>query len=113
MKNNNRPNYSQELKRVFAWLGSHYLNYPWSFFVFMGNLVAHGVLASLLYFYFIYTLFSFINLKDICFYVMYGNAQALDEELNLLWPGFLGMVSHILLAFHINLINSNCCIQDT
>ena len=44
---------------------------------------------------------------------MIGNAQALDEELNLLWPGFLGMVFHMLLAFCINLINSKCCIQRT
>ena len=30
-----------------------------------------------------------------------------------LWPGFLGMIFHMLLAFHINLINSNCCIHHT
>ena len=56
-KNNNRPNYSEELKRVFAWPSSHYSNHPWSFFVFMGNHVAHDVLASLIYFYFICTFF--------------------------------------------------------
>ena len=56
VKNNNRPNYSQELKRVLAWPSSHYSNYPWSFIVFMGNLVAHDVVGSLNYFYFIYTL---------------------------------------------------------
>ena len=39
VKNNNRPNCSQELKRVLAWPSSHYSNYPWSFFFFMGNLV--------------------------------------------------------------------------
>ena len=70
VKNNNRPNYSQELKRVLAWPSSHYSNHPWSFFVFMGNHVAHDVLASLINFYFIYTLFFLINLKDICVYVM-------------------------------------------
>ena len=37
----------------------------------------------------------------------------LDEELNLLWPGFLGMVFYILIAFHINLTNSKCCTQHT
>ena len=58
MKNNNTPNYSQELKRVLAWLSSHYSNYPWSFFFFMGNLVAHDVMASL------------INLKYVCVNVM-------------------------------------------
>ena len=42
---------------------------------------------------------------------MEGNAQVLDEELNLLWPIFLGMVFHMLLAFKINLIKSKCCIQ--
>ena len=59
VKINNRPHYSQELKRVLAWQNSHYSNYPWSSFFFMGNLVAHGVLASLTFFYFIYTLFFF------------------------------------------------------
>ena len=62
VKNNNRPNYSQKI----AWSNSHYSNYPWSFFVFMGNLVAHDVVASLIYFSFIYTLFFYINLKDVC-----------------------------------------------
>ena len=70
VKNNSRPNYSQELKRVLAWPNSHYSNYSWSFFFFMGNLVAHDVVASLIYFCFIYTLFSFINLKDVCVNVM-------------------------------------------
>ena len=82
MKNNNRPNYSQELKRVLAWPCYHYSNYTWSFFVFMGNLVAHDVLASLIYFYFIYTLFYFINLKDICAYVMLANAEVLEKLIN-------------------------------
>ena len=59
VKNNNKPNYSHELKRVLAWPSSPYLNYPLSFFVFMGNLVDHDVLASSIYFYFIYTLFFF------------------------------------------------------
>ena len=59
MKNNNRPNYSQELKRVLAWPSSHYSSYPWSFFFFIGNLIAHESVTSLLYFYFIYTLFIF------------------------------------------------------
>ena len=113
VKKNNRPNYSQELKRVLAWPSSHYSYYPWSFYVFMGNLVVHDVVVSLIYFYFIYRLFYFINLKDICVYVMLGNAQVLEEELNLLWPSFLGMVFHMLLAFYINLIDSKCCIQYT
>ena len=38
VKNNNRPNYSQELKRVLAWPSSHYSNYPWSFFFSWGIL---------------------------------------------------------------------------
>ena len=37
---------------------------PLVIFFFLGNLVAHDVVASLIYFYFIYTLFIFINLKD-------------------------------------------------
>ena len=70
VKNNSRPNYSQELKRVLAWPSSHYSNYPWSFFFFMGNLVAHDVVEILIYFCFIYTLFFFIILKDVCVNVM-------------------------------------------
>ena len=69
MENNNRPNYSQEWKRVLAWPSSHYSNYPWSFFFFMGNLVAHDVMANLIYFFVIYTFF-FLNLKDICVNVL-------------------------------------------
>ena len=56
VKNNNRPNYSQELLMVLAWPSSHYSNFPWSFFVFMGNLVAHEAMARLIYFCFSYTL---------------------------------------------------------
>ena len=70
VKNKNRPYYSQEMKRVLAWPSAHYLNYPWSFFVYMGNLVAHDAVASLIYFCFVYACFLFINLKDICVYVM-------------------------------------------
>ena len=40
VKNNNRANYRQELKRDLARPSSHYSNYPWSFFFFMWNLVA-------------------------------------------------------------------------
>ena len=74
----------------------------------MGNLVAHDVVAILIYLY-----IFFINLKDVCVNVVYGNSQVLDEELNLLWLGFLGMVFYMLLAFHINLIESKCYIQHT
>ena len=63
VKNNNRPNYSQEMKRVLAWPSSHYSNYPWSCFVFMGNLVAHETVASLIHFCLIYTLFFFYKSK--------------------------------------------------
>ena len=45
--------------------------------------------------------------------VVKGNAQVLDEELNLLWLGFLGMVFYMPLAFQINLINNKCYIQYT
>ena len=69
VKNNNRPIYSLELKRVVARPSSHYSNYPWSFIVFMGNLVAHDVMASLNYLFYLYIII-FINLKDICVYVM-------------------------------------------
>ena len=50
-------------KRVLAWPSYHYSHDPWSFFVIMGNTVAHDVLASLIYFYFIYTLFLFCKSK--------------------------------------------------
>ena len=64
VKNNNRPNYSEELNRVLAWPSSHYSNYPWSFFFFMGNLVAHDAVTNLIYLCFIYALFFFyINIK--------------------------------------------------
>ena len=63
VKNNNRPNYSQELKRVLAWPSSHYSNYPWSFFVFMGNLVADDAMTSLIYFCFINRYFFFYKSK--------------------------------------------------
>ena len=58
VKNNNRANYRQELKRDLARPSSHYSNDPWSFFFFMWNLVAQDVVASLIFF-FIYT-FLFI-----------------------------------------------------
>ena len=63
VKNSNRPNYSQELKRVLVWPSSHYSNYPWSFFVLMRNLIAHDAMASLIYFCFIYTLYFFYKSK--------------------------------------------------
>ena len=49
----------------------------------MGNLVAHDVMESLIYLCFIFT-----NIKYVCVNVMQGNAQVLDEELNLLLLGF-------------------------
>ena len=90
-----------QIKRVLARPSSHYSKYPWSFFFFMWNLVVQDVVAILIYIFFIYTIFFFINLKVLCVNVIDRNAQVLDEELNLLWPGFLGMVFHMLLAFRI------------
>ena len=109
-KNNKRPNYSEELKRVLARPSFHYANYPWSFFFFMWNLVTQDVVTSLIYFFFIYTFF-YIYLIVLCVNVMEGSAQVLDQELNLFWTGFLGMVFHMLLAFQINVTSSKCCIQ--
>ena len=86
-----------------------YSDSPWSFFKFMRNLVARVV--SLIYLDFIYTFFYFINLKDICVYVMQENAEDLDKELNLIWPGFLGMIFEMLLEFQVVLIDSKCCIH--
>ena len=73
VENKNRPNYSEELKRVLARPSFHYANYPWSFFFFMWNLVAQDVVASLIYFFFIYTFFC-INLKVLCVNAMVRNA---------------------------------------
>ena len=67
----------------------------------------------ILFLFYLYIIFFYINLKDVCVNVVYGNAQVLDEEINLLWLGFLGMVFYVPLAFHINLINSQCYIQHT
>ena len=64
VKNNNRPNYSQELKRFLAWPSSHYSNYPWSFFVLMGNLIADDAMASLIYF-FLFIHYYFFNKSKI------------------------------------------------
>ena len=44
---------------------------------------------------------------------MCGNAQVLDEVLNLLLLGFFGMAFHMVLSYHINLIHRKCCIQHT
>ena len=83
----------------------------------LGHFFLHGASCSSwcrrkfnLFMFYLYIIF-FINLKDACVNVMYGNAQVLDEELNLLWLGFLGMLFYILLEFHINLINCKSCIQ--
>ena len=57
VENKNIPNYSEELKRVLAWPSSHYSNHPLSIFFFMCNLVAHDVVATLIYFCFSYTFF--------------------------------------------------------
>ena len=79
----------------------------------MGNLVAHDVVASLIYFCSIYTYFFFINLEDICVYVMEGNTQVLDEELNLLLVGFFwDGIPYGTISF-INWINRKSCTQHT
>ena len=65
-KNNKWPYYSQELKKVLARPSSQYSNYPWSFFVFMRNLVALDIVASLIYFCFIYTFFYINLIEYIC-----------------------------------------------
>ena len=69
VKNNNRPYYSQELKRVLAWPSSHYSNYPWSFFFLHGESCSSWCRCNF-NFFFIYPLFFFINLKDVCVNVM-------------------------------------------
>ena len=60
VKNKNRPYYNQEMKRVLAWPSSHYLNYPWSFFILLGNLVPHDAVVSLIFFLFIH---NFLYIK--------------------------------------------------
>ena len=71
----------------------------------MGNLVAHDVIGSLSYLFFIYTLFFFINLKVLCGKVILRNAHVLDKELNLLWLGVLGMVFDSYQFYGIFVIN--------
>ena len=66
-----------------------------------------------LFLFYLYIIFFYINLKVLCDNVMEGNTKVLDEKLNLLWPGLLKMLLHMLLAFHINSINSKCYIQHT
>ena len=111
VKNNNRPNYSQELKRVLAWPSSHYSNYPLSFFFFMHNLLAHDVVATLIYFCFSYTLFFLINLKEVC--VNVGKCSSFRRIVKpfLAWFSWDG----ILYATSIsqNLIKKKCYIQHT
>ena len=114
VKNNNRPNYSQELKGVLAWPSSHYSNFSWSFFFLHEESCSswcHGNFNLFLIYLYIIIIIFFINLKDVCVNVVYGNAHVLDKDLNLLWLGFLGMVIDTLLAFHINLITSKCYMQ--
>ena len=82
VKNNNIPYYSQELKRVLAWLSSHYSNYPWSFFVFMGNLVTDDVVASLIYFCFIYALFFFYKSKRYMCLCNVGKCSSFRQRVN-------------------------------
>ena len=113
VKNNNRPNYSQELKRVLAWPSSHYSNYPWSFFVFMGNLVAHDVVASLIYFRFIYTLFFLYKSKRYMCLCNVGKSSSFIRRVKPSFAWFFWEVFHMVLSFHINLINKKCCIKDT
>ena len=59
----------------------------------MGSLVVHDVMVILLSFLFIYALLFFVNLKDVCVNVVWGNAQVLDEELDLFGLVFLGWYS--------------------
>ena len=74
------------MKRGLAWPSSQYSNYSWSFFVFMGNLVAHDASASLIYFHFIYTFF-FINLKDMCLCNV-GKCPSLGQRVKLSFAWF-------------------------
>ena len=66
VKNNNRPIYSLELKRVLARPSSHYSKYPWSFFFCMWNPVVEDVVASLIYFFFIYIYIFYKSKSFIC-----------------------------------------------
>ena len=63
MKNNNIPNYSQELKKGFDMAKFLLFKLPLVIFCFHGNLVADDVVASLIYLCFIYTLLFFYKSK--------------------------------------------------
>ena len=112
MNNNNKPNYSKELKRLLAWPSSHYSNYPWSFFFFMENLVAHDVVASLFYFYFIYTLFFYKSKWYMCL----CNVRKCSSFRRRVKPSFAWFfwdgIPYGTIIF-INWINRKCCIQHT
>ena len=115
MKNNNKPNYSEEMKRVLARLSSHYSNYWLSFFVFMGNLVAHDVMASLIYFRFIYTLLLLLFYKSKRYMCLcnVGKCSIFRRRVKPYFAWVFWEVFHMVLSFHINLINRKCCIQHT
>ena len=109
-KNNNRPNQSQELRRILAWPSSYYSNYPCSFFVFMGNLVSHDVLASLIYFYFIYTLFLLYKFKRYMCVRIVRKCSSLRRKVK---PSLACFFWDCIPYVTTNLINSKCCIQHT
>ena len=54
------------IEKGFAWPSSHYSNYPWSFFVFMGNLLAHDVVASLNYLFYLHIIIFYKSKRYMC-----------------------------------------------
>ena len=105
VKNNNRPNDSEELKMVLAWPSSHYSNYPWLFFCFHGKSCSswcHGKFN--LFMFYLYIIIIFINLKDICVYVMWGNEWQLQFFL------LIAYLKHLQHKFNLEVHFETTCI---
>ena len=109
VKNNNRPNYSQEFKMVLAWPSSHYSNYHWSFFFFKWNLVAHDVMASLIYLFFIYTFFLYKSKRYMCLCIV-RKCSSLRRRVK---PSLICFFWDGIPYATTNFIYSKCCIKYT
>ena len=74
------------------------------------NSWCHGKFKLFLFYLYIFFIYKSNRYTCLC---NVGKCSSFRRRVKPLWPGFLGMVFHILLVFHINFINSKCCIQYT
>ena len=71
VKNNNRPNYSQELKKGVGMAKFSLFKLPLVIFFFHGESCSSWSRGKFnLFLFYLYIIFFYINLKDICVYVM-------------------------------------------